>query len=191
MKFHFAFFVLFAAGISGLNATAADNSVTVDEFLSQGKHVALQARDALGGKLQQAMREGGPVAAIEFCKDNAQSISDDTAKKLNASVVRVSDRPRNPSNAANPEQLAYIVAARSSLAKGEQPSPAIFEKKGHMVGYYPIVTNGMCLQCHGTPGKEITQETSNVLSAKYPHDQAVGYRSNELRGIFVVTMTKD
>ncbi|WOJ94523.1 DUF3365 domain-containing protein [Congregibacter variabilis] len=169
---------------------ALAESGTPKDYLLQGKQIAIQTRDALGSKLQQALRDGGPVAAVNFCKDNALPLTQHVANELGSSVVRVSDRPRNPKNAANAEQLLYISKAKASLAAGEQPKPAIVDSKEHMIGYYPIVTNGMCLQCHGTPGKEISQETSKAIRASYPLDQATGYGLNELRGVFVVTMEK-
>lgn len=181
----------FLAVVMGSAAAAEKETVTIPhDYLLQGKAIAMQTRDALGSKLQQALREGGPVAAVEFCKDNALPLTKDMATELGSSVVRVSDRPRNPKNAANAEQLIYIAKAKASLAAGEQAKPAIIDSGDRMVGYYPIVTNGMCLQCHGTQ-EEIAQETSIAIQASYPKDQATGYGLNELRGVFVVSMEKN
>lgn len=182
----------FLAVVMGSAAAAEKETVTIPhDYLLQGKAIAMQTRDALGSKLQQALREGGPVAAVEFCKDNALPLTKDMATELGSSIMRVSDRPRNPKNAATAEQLLYITKAKASLAAGEQAKPAIVDSGEHMVGYYPIVSNGMCLQCHGTQGKEITQETAMAIEASYPQDQATGYDVNELRGVFVVTMKKN
>jgi hypothetical protein len=58
------------------------------------------------------------------------------------------------------------------------------------VGYYPIVTNAMCLQCHGTEGVDISPSTQAVIDRQYPDDQATGYGEKQLRGLFVVTMNR-
>ena len=164
---------------------------TKHDFLLHGKAEAIKTRDVLGRNLQQAMHDGGPVAAVNFCNENAQALTNSTSGELNTTISRVSDRPRTPKNAANKDQLSYIIAAKTTLASVEQPKPALVERGARIVGYYPIVTNGMCLQCHGTEGKEISQETSSAIRTLYPADQATGYGLNELRGIFVISMQKN
>ena len=59
-----------------------------------------------------------------------------------------------------------------------------------VTGYYPITTNGMCLQCHGEKGTDVAPTTLTVLEALYPEDQATGYAADELRGVWVVEMPK-
>ena len=56
--------------------------------------------------------------------------------------------------------------------------------------YYPIITNDMCLQCHGKMGSTMTQQTYTKIKSVYAEDKAIGYSENELRGIWVVEMDK-
>ncbi|MFT4768584.1 MAG: hypothetical protein ACI8RN_001721 [Glaciecola sp.] len=191
MKLRFVFILSLTAVATSFAMAGPDEPRTKNDFLLRGKEVALKTRDVLGKHLQQAMHDGGPLAAVDFCNENAQAITNETSGELNTTIARVSDRPRNSNNTANKDQLAYITEAKRSLASGEQPKPALVDIDGRMVGYYPILTRGMCLQCHGTEGREISQETSTAIRARYPADQAVGYGVNELRGIFVVTMQKN
>ncbi|MDP5069616.1 MAG: DUF3365 domain-containing protein [Congregibacter sp.] len=163
---------------------------TPDDFLRRGKEIALSTKTELGSNLKNAMNAGGPLAAVAFCNENAIPIMKRKSAEFNATVRRVSDRPRNPDNTANENELAYIALAGAALAKGEAPKPQITERNDHWVGYYPIVTNGMCLQCHGILGKELAASTLNAIAARYPGDQAIGYGDNELRGIFVIDMPK-
>lgn len=88
-------------------------------------------------------------------------------------------------------QMQYIVAAKNALAQGKQPKPLMQQLEDQMVGYYPIVTNAMCLQCHGSNPGDISADTAAALDALYPLDQARGYGLDELRGIFVVSMDKE
>ena len=113
------------------------------------------------------------------------------ATVFNATIKRVSDQPRNSSNQATPTELNYIRIMKDSLNRGVQPSPVIYELEGKVLGYYPILTNAMCLQCHGKPGIDIMPKTSSMLATLYPNDQATGYDINQLRGIWVVTMEKE
>jgi hypothetical protein len=50
------------------------------------------------------------------------------------------------------------------------------------------ITNDLCLNCHGEPGQDITAETLRAINTHYPEDKAIGYRANQLRGIWVVEM---
>ncbi len=151
----------------------------------------MSTKAVLGGNLKQAINSGGTVSAINFCKDKAAPIAKSQSAELGASITRVTDRPRNPDNIANDIEMDYIHAAKASLLAGDKPAPKIQEIDGRMVGYYPVITNGMCLQCHGTPDKELLSETIAALDTLYPNDQARGYGENELRGIFVVLMERE
>jgi len=59
-----------------------------------------------------------------------------------------------------------------------------------VIGYYPIVTNKMCMQCHGNPEMDIDTKTFEIIKKRYPDDKAIGYTINELRGIWVIEMEK-
>ena len=60
-----------------------------------------------------------------------------------------------------------------------------------MIGYYPIITNELCMQCHGQTGQQISPGTLAKITALYPNDKAVNYKVNQLRGIWVVEMKRD
>ncbi|MBT8190256.1 MAG: DUF3365 domain-containing protein, partial [Bacteroidia bacterium] len=117
-------------------------------------------------------------------------LTDSMSMRLNAKIKRVSDKNRNPENAANVEELAYIKQAKLDISENGNASPQTIEKESMIVGYYPIMTNQMCLQCHGNPGENIDEETLARIDNLYPADVARGYGPNELRGIWVVEMKK-
>ena len=149
------------------------------------KNYAAEAQQLLGSQLKQKIAEGGPENALEFCNINAIPLTDSISKKYNVSIKRVSDQYRNPDNAANPQEIAVITTYKAMLAAGKMPKGLL--KDGHY--YSPIVTNAMCLQCHGTPGKEMTEQTHKKIKSLYPQDKATGYGVDELRGIFSIAVT--
>ena len=159
-------------------------------YLETGQNLALSTKSALGKNLIAALGEKGAAGAVEFCNTKAIPITDSMSAVLNAKIKRVSDKPRNPSNMANTEELIYINAWKKGKARGEQHPPLMAERDGKMVGYFPIVANQMCLQCHGKPKVDINAETLNALAKLYPEDKATGYSDMDLRGIFVVEMEK-
>ncbi|MBK9592576.1 MAG: DUF3365 domain-containing protein [Crocinitomicaceae bacterium] len=109
---------------------------------------------------------------------------------LNTSIKRVSDQSRNPLNEADSEELDYIKNQKEKLLNGENVLAEVHESNGKMIGYYPILTNALCLQCHGKKDETMTSETFKKIQELYPSDLATGYDLNELRGIWVVTMDK-
>jgi hypothetical protein len=76
------------------------------------------------------------------------------------------------------------------MAKGEQPEATMKETGGKMVGFYPIVTNQMCLQCHGKADENIKPATLKKIHKLYATDKATGYSDKELRGLWVLEMDR-
>ena len=148
------------------------------------KNYATEAQQLLGSQLKQKIAEGGPENALEFCNINAIPLTDSISKKYTVTIKRVSDQYRNPDNAANPQEIAVITTYKAMLAAGKMPEGLL--KDGYY--YSPIVTNAMCLQCHGTPGKEMTEQTHKKIKSLYPQDKATGYGVDELRGIFSIAV---
>jgi hypothetical protein len=183
--------VLFTACQSPAEKVENETQIKIEtpeiDYLALGKDYALQTKNVLGKNLTQALGEGGPEHALTFCNTRAIPLTDSMAIALNASIRRVSDLPRNPSNKANQKELDYILNLK---AKAENHKPMMQEINGKMVGYYPILTNGMCLQCHGNKQSDLTPGTVNKLAKLYPNDQATGYGDNQIRGLFVVEMDK-
>ena len=96
-------------------------------------------------------------------------------------IKRVSDKNRNPDNAANAAELKIIEQFKAQLAKKEELKATM--ENG--VFYAPITTNSMCLQCHGSE-KDIKPETLAKIKSLYPNDKAIGYQENEMRGLMVI-----
>lgn len=156
--------------------------------LEQGLNFAMQTQKVLAENLMYEINTNGTVHALTFCNANAYTLTDSMALALNVQLKRVSDKPRNPNNKANKEESAYITKSKDLLAKGEDIKPEMTETNGKMIGYYPIITNQICLQCHGNLDTEVLSETLLQIENLYPNDKGIGYKINELRGIWVVEM---
>lgn len=155
-----------------------------------GKNIAMQTKGVLGKNLLEAINSKGTENAISFCSTKAIPLTDSMSLYLNALIKRVSDKNRNPQNKANTTELAYIEASKSAISQGKTPKPELTEIGDKLVGYYPIMTDKMCLQCHGQVKTEVLPNTLSRLRKLYPNDLALGYKINELRGIWVVEMDK-
>jgi cytochrome c553 len=158
--------------------------------LEKGKSYALQTKSVLGKNLLNALNTNGPANALAFCNTHAIPLTDSMAMAQGVQIKRVSDFNRNPTNAANSIELQHIAKMKDQLANGNKPQPQLMDNGATYTGYYPIMTNDMCLKCHGTPETDINTETLAVLRERYPNDKATGYAANELRGIWVVDFPK-
>ncbi|MEX2595440.1 MAG: DUF3365 domain-containing protein [Salibacteraceae bacterium] len=156
----------------------------------KGMHYASTTKSVLGKNLMKALKEKGTIGALEFCNTQAMPLTDSMNSLHNVTIKRVSDRPRNKKNKANEEELEAIAFFKEEVKKGNQLKYIIHESEAAYRFYNPIVSNGMCLQCHGTIGKELTPETNAAIKKRYPSDQATGYGSGEIRGIFSVIFPK-
>lgn len=158
--------------------------------IEQGKEYALNTKAILGKNLMGQINANGTDAALEFCNTKAIHFTDSMSIAQGVKIKRVSDKNRNPDNAANNSEMAYITSSKSILAEGGEPKPQLTETESGYVGYYPIMTNQMCLQCHGQKESQVKASTLALLAEKYPADLATGYGENELRGIWVVEWNK-
>lgn len=155
-----------------------------------GLKYALSTKTQLSKNLMGAIKKNGTRRAVTFCNERAYALTDSMARIHNAKIKRVSDKPRNQNNKANAVELGHIKTFKTLVSK-QQEVKAIVEEQGNKVNfYYPITTNSMCLQCHGTPNKELTSETYKTIKGLYPNDKAIGYDVNQVRGIWSISFDK-
>ncbi|MCT4629981.1 DUF3365 domain-containing protein [Winogradskyella sp.] len=157
----------------------------------RGLKYALSTKAVLGKNLMGTIQKEGTLAALNFCNERAYPLTDSMAVVLNASIKRVSDKPRNQKNKANTSELKHIETFKTQLANKQEMHPIVNETNDEVTVYYPITTNSMCLQCHGKPEANIKPEVLKTLTLLYPEDKAKGYTENQVRGIWNVSFKKD
>ena len=122
--------------------------------------------------------QSGIDDAIAACNTAAPAI----AESLSVDGVvmgRSSHKLRNPANAA-PDWVAPAID--DYLAGQTQPVSVDLENGRH--GYIePIMTQPMCLTCHGP---ELQPEVAQKLAELYPEDEATGFAAGDFRGVFWV-----
>lgn len=175
-------------GASGTDPGEA-KALTEAEYLEAGREYALQVQGVLGKTLQQKMMEEGTLGAIGFCKVEALPITDSLSRSFGVAITRITDKPRNPHNQASERELELIEDFRASLAQGQAPQPRIVTVDGTPHYYAPIVTNAMCIKCHGAAQSDLSDDVVKSLGELYPNDLATGYAANELRGLWKVAFT--
>ncbi|MEZ5474915.1 MAG: DUF3365 domain-containing protein [Steroidobacteraceae bacterium] len=152
--------------------------------------LAARFQAELAGKLQAAMKSGGPVQAIVVCKDEAPAIGSRLSRESGWQVKRVGTRVRNPMTGSPDEwEQRQLDRFAERLANGE-PANEIAEfvatvgPRGRTERYMKaIVMSSQCLVCHG-PRVDQPSALRAALEGEYPHDAATGYGAGELRGAF-------
>jgi nitrate reductase cytochrome c-type subunit len=163
--------------------TAPDPEAT---YAKTGLEYAKATQGALGRNLVKAIQQNGTVGAIRFCNDKAIKLTDSMSVMHNAIIKRVTDKPRNPNNLANADELGYINAFKELVSAQVAVEPIVKNDNGEVAFYYPITTNAMCLQCHGKPNDQIAPAVMAALNSLYPNDKAIGYDVNEVRGMWSI-----
>lgn len=164
------------------------SSEELKSYRETGLESAMSTKSALAAVLIPTVSTQGTVEALQYCNTQAIPLTDSVSTYTSHSIKRVSDKARNPANEANETELTYILDTKERIAAGEEPTPKVFAVSDKVIGYYPIMTNQFCLQCHGSIGKQISEETYATIQELYPNDKAIDYSEGELRGIFVVEM---
>jgi hypothetical protein len=163
--------------------------------MQESRDVAAAMLKELGQKLQAAMAEGGALNAIGVCHTQAPAIAARISAEENITITRIGTRVRNPVlGVPNDWQALALKEFEDGLAKGQKPADMEFVQAvkagagSRMELRYakPIVTQPMCLSCHGS-GDDISQQVKAKLDELYPNDKANGYKVGELRGAVVVT----
>ncbi len=97
----------------------------------------------------------------------------------------VSDRPRNPDNRADADELDAMAWFRAHPGEKERLLEG-HDRNGRSLYHYtaPIWTKPACLACHGTPGQ------APPLVARH-YDGAYGYKVGDLRGVLSIKLPSD
>ena len=178
-------FLLFSCGKKAdtdtSSATTSDNDLLVD---ASNRLIAKFGKE-LKSELMAAMSDGGAENAISVCQLKAPEIA-----KANSgqywSIVRVSDKNRNPENFADDHQMAILARFADTTGQTAAYSYEWSEQQPKIFRYYkPIMTAPLCLKCHG-PIDQLEPGVKAALQEKYPDDKATGYDVDQLRGMFVV-----
>ncbi len=159
------------------------------QYEEKGIKIAMAAQQLLGQNLMREIQNHGTMEALEFCNLQAIPLTDSVARKFDASVQRVTDKARNPVNEANSGEKAIIDVFKREISAGKDPEPVIKMKRDSVEFYYPLVTNNLCLQCHGKQ-EDMEFGVKEQILKLYPQDQATGYSENEVRGIWKIAFKK-
>lgn len=165
----------------------------IEKAMVWGDSITLEAQNNLLSSLQKAISENEFSGAIEFCHENALPILKNLDSMYSIQVRRVSSKPRNPGDFPDKDEFPLLDAYEYNAENMIKSDPSIQKIQNGEVLLYTkpiLISNGMCLNCHGEPGKEINTQTLKKLTELYPQDSAKGYKIGDLRGMWSVRIPK-
>ena len=179
---------IITAGLVLGSLSVATASFAADEtaLKQEGIQIIKQFGGTLKPQLIKAMKEGGPVHAIEVCANKAPAIAKQLSQETGWNVKRVSLKARSTS--AKPdmweEKVLKDFDAQQAAGKPAGKLMATSMKDGKFRLMKAQGVQGVCLTCHGT---NIKPEVRAALLKHYPNDQATGYKLGQVRGAFSLT----
>ncbi len=157
----------------------------VKAYTQVGDRITKQSFASLSGRLKAAMKQGGPIYAIQFCNMQALPLTDSLSKAFQVKIKRTSLRLRNEQNTPDSLEL-YMLGLYEQIEKMRKPlvSKAMITHDQRLRYFAPIQLKPQCLQCHGTVGREVADSVYAVIKEKYPNDKATGFQVGQLRGMW-------
>lgn len=169
---------------------AAAQAPSPELLASQARVLCGNLMLSLQGELFAAMKDGGPVKALDVCRSRAPEIAKGVTTGTPWKIGRTSVKARNAANAPDAWEAAKLEEFRKRLAGGEEMAAIeaweIVEADGRRTFRYAkaIGTTSPCLNCHGS---DLAPEVAAKLKELYPDDAATGFASGQLRGAFSVS----
>lgn len=180
--------------LSGCRESAeVPETLTDQDYLKKAEEASGVLMKRLGGQLKAAMESGGPVAAVTVCQQVAQPMTAATSGEFEGmSVTRTALRVRNEKNAPSARDREVMERWEKGFAAGDgwPESELARGEEGRTLVYRPILTQDLCLKCHGEAAG-FDEELKNLLAEHYPADEAVGFVEGSLRGVFKVEFLDD
>ncbi len=162
--------------------------------LAEGNRISNQAQMALGGQLKKAISEGGPSHAVGFCNLSATKILDTiTTGYSQLEVGCTSLKVRNQNNTPSKVEHQLLDDYRQKSQDKSDLSPQVqpIGNNSLLYGKPIMLNNPLCLNCHGTVGTQISDETYQVIREHYPQDQAIDFEMGDLRGMWTIEFNRE
>jgi hypothetical protein len=172
---------------------AQKEDTSKQEYLLKGSEIVNLTQTELLKNVSHAMKTGGPGYAIDFCNLRAMPLKDSLSQLNDCHIRRIALKYRNPIDMPQTEtEKEQLLKYQDAHQQGESLDPEIHLFDDRIEYYQPIfLDKGACLVCHGSPGKQIANETMEKIMARYPNDLATGFALNDFRGAWKITFIKN
>jgi hypothetical protein len=171
------------------SASLADNITVKQEGIKYIKMLG----GALKSELQAHMKaDKTGIGAVTFCTNEATKLTAEVNTKLPAyakvrrTALKLRNADKNGADALDTKIMQEYIA--SIEAKTFTPKDIKVVEDGDVTRVYkPLLAKNVCLVCHGS---KISKAIQEEITKGYPHDKAVDFKENSLRGVIVAEIKK-
>jgi hypothetical protein len=149
-----------------------------------GDSLTAYADTLLRRTLARELAKGGLANAANFCRPQAYPAVDSMARKWHANPRRAEWQPTTAN--ATPAAIAASGLRPDTMRLIGRPAVDTF--------YYQrpiLLSNNLCLRCHGQPGHDLTAAEAKLLQTQHPGLRAVGRQSGQVLGAWQLTLERD
>lgn len=178
--------LLLVTVVSCQQNTPRDKDISI--LKDKADSIATLSQNVLLQNVANAIQKGGTEYAVDFCNVEAIPITDSLSKDVQMYIQRITDKNRNPKNNLKTKTDRSIFD--EFKRKTELSDTLLIEKEKYV--YYKRINIAVpiCLKCHGNPQADIETKTLQKINIFYPNDKAVGYKLNDLRGLWKIELPK-
>src|SRR5690606_20754953 len=111
--------------------------------------------------------------ALEFCNIQAQPMLKELGDKHGVTIRRATNDYRNPADKPNESEKPLLEAYEYNEKNDVKNGPNIQKSAdGKVLLFTKAITipGQLCLNCHGEPGKDISEEVLHQINRLYPDD---------------------
>jgi len=186
------FFITFACNKNDQTKSLQNTDSVKQVYLQKGDKITSMTQAELLKNVSQAMHQGGPGYAVEFCNLRALFLKDSLSKVNDCEIRRLAEKYRNPLDMPQTEtEKEQLKLYRQDFDNGTSLQSAVYLFDDRIEYYRPIMlAKETCLKCHGMPGTDIEDATMQKINERYPNDLATGFALNDFRGAWKVTFNK-
>lgn len=177
--------VVIALGFGLLMGSAVANDEM--KLLDEARFVSKSLPPKLITYIQSSIQQHGVLETLTRYSHLSPKVLTDAADETGWEIRQVSLRNRNPKGQPDDWETHTLVDFEKRVAAGDPPlnifKGSIVSEDGRKFYRYmqPIMTQKICLECHGK-AEDIKPEVRAKILSIYPSDAAIGYSEGSVRG---------
>ncbi len=175
-----------------LSATVAISAQNTDANIAKEgvKYIKMMGK-TLKGEMKKRMKDDPTgLQAAYMCSKSAQDITAKVNSKYpkGVRVYRTALKYRNEKNKPDATDIEVMQKINKQIEDGSfKKKPIVVKLDNKTRVYVPLITEKVCLKCHGDP-KNMNEKVKQTISSKYPNDKAIGFKEGSLRGVIVAEL---
>jgi len=183
--------------ILGLNGCSNNEKINIENevtpFSAKEKKETIEiSKEVLKGfmktfkpTLKAVLKDMEAPEAISMCTHNQSVNNYSKTLPKGISLRRITSKTRNENHIAKTELESKTLHEMDILKK-----PIIKKVNNNYFQFYkPLIVKQACLKCHGSI-EQIGETSLSIIKKNYPNDKAIGYKTGDVRGVFLVDIIK-